>query len=314
MEWFEKIREALGSPLLDAIEVNAAEEFPDETRLNFVKTLLGVPNAPPYPDVRYTTPTPISEMVRYYIWDDVREFPQPFQKRVYLTDKTDLSINGWVQWISERVDIIARNYIDSEKDEDSESINLQLQVAPIGGQHSMYRRLAKDNPSHDSHSWRNESTAFVVLDGFYDPSKANALQTVTDWMLKNDECAKEGGVFCNKDRRMLWGSYGRKDDKDGGASLDLVWDKYYDSKEKYDRLVNIKRKVDPDYIFTANTFGVDAINAPKEKQSMILSHGYELRQNGSLSKDSSKSISFSSNVDDATLCGTITKTSHTKSS
>ena len=81
MEWFEKIREALGSPLLDAIELNAAEESPVETRTNFVKTLHGDPNAP-YPDVRYTTPTPISEMLRYYIWDDVREFPQSFHKRV----------------------------------------------------------------------------------------------------------------------------------------------------------------------------------------------------------------------------------------
>ena len=51
--------------------------------------------------------------------------------------------------------------------------------------------------------------------------------------------------------------------------MDTVWDKYYDSREKYDRLIAIKRKFDPDYIFTANTFGVDASNAPEEKYIKI---------------------------------------------
>ena len=51
------------------------------------------------------------------------------------------------------------------------------------------------------------------------------------------------------------------DDKDGGAILDTVWEKYFDSREKYEKLISIKRRVDPSYIFTANLFGVDATNA-----------------------------------------------------
>ena len=41
--------------------------------------------------------------------------------------------------------------------------------------------------------------------------------------------------------------------------------KYYDSRQKYDKLIAIKRKFDPNYIFTANSFGVDASNAPENK-------------------------------------------------
>ena len=92
--------------------------------------------------------------------------------------------------------------------------------------------------------------------------------------LENDKCAKEGGIFCDKDRRFLWASYGRHDDENRGASLDSLWDKYYDSKWKYDKLVEIKRRVDPDYIFTANDFGIDATNAPEERKSMIVAHGH----------------------------------------
>ena len=276
-EWFERIREAMGPPLIDAVELHASEESPEEVQGNFIKFLLGDPNAT-YPKVLYTTPTPISEIMRYYVWDDVREYPQPFCKATYMTDKTDLHTNGWVQWLSERVDIIT-------KLEESDGVNALLYVTPAGGQSSMYRRLAEDNPGDDSISWRNETTCYVTIDGYYDPTNQNALQTVSEWQTKNHECAKEGGVFCDKDRRFLWGSYARVDDKDGGAILDSVWEKYYDTKEKYDRLVKIKRRVDPDYIFTANAFGVDATNAPKEKQSIIAAHDFDLRENGSQSKE-----------------------------
>jgi hypothetical protein len=285
IERFEKVRKAMGSPILDAIEVNASEEFPNETRTNFIRTLLGDPNAH-YPDVRYTNPTPISEMMRYYMWDDVREFAQPYHKRVYVTDKTNLSTNGWVQWISERADKIARI-------EDSESVNMQLQVQTIGGLESMYGRLDNCNSfQNNSHSWRNELTSWMVMDGFYDPKDKNALETVLKWQEENDECfkkglicAKENEIFCDKDRRLLWATYGRHDDEDNGASLDSLWDKYYDSKWKYDKLVEIKRRVDPDYIFTANAFGIDATNAPEERKSMIVANGHFQSKNDSQSME-----------------------------
>ena len=68
-------------------------------------------------------------------------------------------------------------------------------------------------------------------------------------------------MFSEKDLRLLWGTYYMEGDKDGGAVLDTVWEKYFDSREKYQKLISIKRRVDPSYIFTANSFGVDATNA-----------------------------------------------------
>ena len=47
--------------------------------------------------------------------------------------------------------------------------------------------------------------------------------------------------------------------------MDTVWDKYYDSREKYDRLIAIKRRFDPSYVFTANGLGVDATSAPSKQ-------------------------------------------------
>ena len=51
--------------------------------------------------------------------------------------------------------------------------------------------------------------------------------------------------------------------------LDTVWEKYFDSKEKYDKLVEVKRKFDPNYVFTANGLGIDASNAPEGKKTLI---------------------------------------------
>ena len=36
-------------------------------------------------------------------------------------------------------------------------------------------------------------------------------------------------------------------------------------REKYDKLVDIKRRFDPEYVFTASGLGIDASNAPVSK-------------------------------------------------
>ena len=36
-------------------------------------------------------------------------------------------------------------------------------------------------------------------------------------------------------------------------------------REKYDKLIEVKRRFDPDYVFTANGLGVDATNAAFKK-------------------------------------------------
>ena len=213
--------------------------------------------------LRYTDPLPMSQLTRYWVYEDVREYVKPFEKRVYLSNKTDLS-GSWPKWISEQVDIIAGGY----QNNDSLSLVVQLQIA--GGSNSEVHRIGAEYPQNSAHSWRTDSTIVQVLDGFYDPRDPTALSVLLKWQNENDQQAKEGGIFCDQDRRYLWGSYHRSDDKDGGASLDAVWDKYFDSREKYDRLIEIKRRVDPEYVFTANMFGVDASNAPERKQIFIL--------------------------------------------
>ena len=39
----------------------------------------------------------------------------------------------------------------------------------------------------------------------------------------------------------------------------------YFFREKYDKLVEVKRRFDPKYVFTASGLGIDASNAPASK-------------------------------------------------
>lgn len=53
------------------------------------------------------------------------------------------------------------------------------------------------------------------------------------------QAAREGGggIISDFDHRRLWSTFGKKGDPDQGAILDTVWEKYFDSREKYDRLI-----------------------------------------------------------------------------
>ena len=285
--WFEKVREAMGGEeqILDAPEINTEEADPHAVLFNLMKCFLKDPDAQPYTRAHYTVPTPLSECMRYWAFEDVREFVQPYEKRTYMSDKSDLSTNGYAEWVADRVDLIASNYIFDER------VNLQLQVQPIGGKNSMYRRNGEENPQDSCHSWRTESRLNLIgLDSFYAPENDEVFQIVKQWIIENDEaCCEEGGIFSEKDRRVLWGCFSRFNDPDCGASLDSVWDKYFDSREKYDKLIEIKRRVDPNYLFTANAFGVDASNAPLKKRCLILRNGRDHSSDSSDSTDSSDS-------------------------
>jgi hypothetical protein len=274
-KWFEKVRHAMEPLVLDSPK-NQANGSPKMDDLLLLAKALLPEDHPGYdPDavknyeyhvdtLKYTDPLTLSQCSRYWLYEDVREYVQPYEKRVYISNKTDLSCNGWPKWVADQVDLIADGY----KSDDTLSLVVQLEI--YGGKNSEGSRIGAENPQNSSHSWRTETTIVQVFDCFYDSRDPNALPTLAKWHEESDKQAMEGGIFCAEDRRHLWGSYHRPDDKDGGASLDAVWDKYFDSREKYDRLIDIKRRVDPEYVFTANMFGVDASNAPESKKNLIL--------------------------------------------
>ena len=271
---FNKLKEALESG-------NDSEE--DKKIIKFLRLVL---KSQKWQLVSEEEHTKISDLTRYWCYEDVREFVQPYEKRVYVTERKDLSQKDdvlqkdWPTWASERIDEIMTD--------DDEKMNLVVQIQPFGGKNSMFYQNGdpsnqKTHGVHGCHSWRQELSLVQVFDFFYkpvkeflhDPENDTNLQVGLAWQAENDKSAGPGGFFSKYDRRLLWGSYARLTDPDHGASLDLLHDRYFDTEEKYNDLVAIKKNVDSKHIFTPNLFAVGANCAPKGRQLEIIGRGHE---------------------------------------
>ena len=183
----------------------------------------------------------MSELTKKWMFTSAREYDHPYEKETHLTNSKTLIADGWVDWIVERI-----NEIVAPEDN---HCYLSIQIQNFGGNNSQFYNNRNNGTSY---SWR-DSTLVATLDCFYDSNFSSARKTAEEWQSKNDsEGIGPGGKFSKDDRRVLWGSYGE-------YNMGRAWPYYHDSKEKYDKLCEIKRKIDPDNVFTPNTFcvGVD---------------------------------------------------------
>jgi len=197
-----------------------------------------------YENIKYDKPYPVSELMKSWIFANVREFPMPYVKRTYLTNSKTLSQDKWTEWVCDRVDLI--------QDTDN-NCKLSVQIQNFGGEDSQFRKLGSgDCPT--SHSWRSDTNVVCVLDCFYDSfdgkNQAEQWQTENDRIFVGSQSAK----FCSQDRRVWWGSY-------SSPVHDNSWDKYYE-KRIYDRVLATKKALDPNGVFTPNMYTVDKLPQP----------------------------------------------------
>jgi hypothetical protein len=109
---------------------------------------------------------------------------------------------------------------------------------------------SQEATSYTSYSWRDMVLA-MSHDAFYDHTRdKNAYKHAIDWEEGNDEAfVGEGGAYSEQDKRMFAYTWGERE-------IEKVWQYYYDSEEKYQRIRAIKTKVDPDAIFNASPMGI----------------------------------------------------------
>ena len=180
---------------------------------------------------------PMSQLTSDWIFRNIREFDLPYIKSTHLTDSTTLVKDKWPEWLTQRIDdIVAPNF---------NGCHISAQIQSFGGKNSKFTTNANNGTAY---SWRNDSTMCCTLDAFY---KGEAAQkTAIKWHNRNEaEGIGANGIFCKQDRRVLWGSFGEFD-------LDSVWNTYFETREKYERLRAARRKADPDGVLTPNTFCV----------------------------------------------------------
>jgi FAD/FMN-containing dehydrogenase len=101
-----------------------------------------------------------------------------------------------------------------------------------------------------SYSWREQAFA-MSHDSFYsdDLVCGNERQNAEQWQTENDEVFIGQKAFADADMRMFAYTFGDR-------VLEDVWQCFYDSEEKYERLRRIKGQLDPDGLFSADQFSL----------------------------------------------------------
>lgn len=175
---------------------------------------------------------------RLWILDAIREYPYPYVKSTRMSDKKNLRDTKWSSWMTGVI-----NSVLKEKDN---GLYICAQIQPFGGPQSMTVKNANNGTAY---SFR-DATLTCTLDCFYKPGLREKAES---WFkLNEDQVLKEGhGEFSTKDMRPLWGSFGEFDMKE-------IWHAYHEDEEKYNKLRRLRRKYDPDGVFTSNTFCIPA--------------------------------------------------------
>ncbi len=190
--------------------------------------------------------TPISESVtRLWTFEGEREFDYPFLKNGQVTDK--VASPDWSEWAATRIDEMTGR--------SEEGLMVFAQCQNFGGQNSAVTKNGRRKQT--SYAWRNTTVGYE-FDIFYNKNMPLAYKYAHEWQKVNFEKGiGQNGKFSTTDHRWLWASHG---------SLDMceVWPFYY-SDEDYARCCKVKAAVDPNNVFTPNSFvvGYEPNSAPK---------------------------------------------------
>lgn len=182
--------------------------------------------------------TPVSEgLAEHFIMNSEREMKYPFVKRFRAT--MDVPENFSETYTSRMYKIMG--LIGTRH---GQHLVSQMQIYAGGA-------VEKNGEAKlTSYSWRKQALA-MSHDSFYRVGYFHpyADEFAEQWQLDNDEEFIEQKEFADVDMRMFAYTFGDR-------VLENVWQYYYDSTEKYERLRRIKGTLDPDGLFSADDFSL----------------------------------------------------------
>ena len=162
--WFRSIRKAMGDGFIDA-SLHEKSKF---SHMNHDVACLLNPGLRSNNEILdFTKPTPMSEITKYWVYDEVREYVMPYDNRTYKTSSTNMSGNGWSEWMTKRVDMVVSGEVTNLK--------AVFQIKALGG------TKLDDNM---------KGTLLFSVDSFYNRADA---KRVDIWKYNNDNEAKSFG-------------------------------------------------------------------------------------------------------------------------
>ncbi len=181
---------------------------------------------------------PVSEgLAQHFIIQQDREMEYPFVKRFRVTMDVP---KKFPETFTDRMDEI----MGVLGTRDHQHLVSQMQVYKGGAVEE------NGKTGITSYSWREQALAmshdsFYSLGWFHGSYREQAEQ----WQSENDAVFIGQEKFSGRDMRMFAYTFGNR-------VLEDVWQCFYDSAEKYERLRRIKGSVDPDGLFSADEFSL----------------------------------------------------------
>jgi len=184
-----------------------------------------------------TPPPPVSEgLAQYFIMKHDREMDYRFVKRSRVTMNLP---EGFAKTYAERMyEIMSFPTLFWQH------LVSQMQIYAGGA-------VAENGKAGiTSYSWREQAFA-MSHDNFYsdDLICGDERQNAEQWQSENDAVFIGQKAFADADMRMFAYTFGDR-------VLEDVWQCFYDSEEKYERLRRIKGQLDPDGLFSADQFSL----------------------------------------------------------
>ncbi len=175
-------------------------------------------------------------LAEHFIMKQDREMDYPFVKRFRVTMGLP---DGFANTYTERMSEIT-NFPELL----CQHLVSQMQIYAGGA-------VAKNGKAGiTSYSWREQAFA-MSHDSFYSDDRfcGDERQNAEQWQTENDEVFIGQKAFAEADMRMFAYTFGDR-------VLEDVWQCFYDSEEKYERLRRIKGQLDPDGLFSADQFSL----------------------------------------------------------
>jgi len=205
-------------------------------------------------------PMAMSKIMKVLTFENPREFNMSAKKMAWFGKNThtmsqkrkELGDLTFAEWLAKKV-----HKLESLKGMfEFWSMKAAVQVGMLGGPGLHHPEIKTALAHRDGNYW-------FAFDVFYDPKVDGALEKTIDFtndvaadVINNNVNLWEDG----KERRLILGPMLVNEEQ---PVLDDMWDLYYDSEEDYHRLLEIKKHLDPDHIFTPNRFCVGATSCPR---------------------------------------------------
>ena len=235
--------------------------------------------------------TPLSELDYKCSWRFDREFMLPFQKRVFHGSAQNLKEREFAKWAATKCwELEGKNQrVEGTKEEESIGLKLGCQFITGGCFGSKQGPLPPEKQHlRTALGNRNPHASMAAFDYFYRTRTSEGgvwdrpFEDGKEWLDTNEDSVSKtatgnhgrDGKFTDKELRFLYAPWGPKNEPwSSNVNLDSeeMIGYFYTTRNDYKRCLKTKKWVDPNHVFTPNSFcvGYNTMNDETRRKRIV---------------------------------------------